>query len=258
MAAIGEFVHWVGLPIHLKVKKNQSFTLDRGGDDGGRNVTIYTLNQGHKNMTFSVDADGRIHMVDKPDWVLDAGTNNKAGVNIKTIRLSENQNIANHNRLKWKLHPDGKIESLAYPGKVLDVSKHSNGTAITLNNITGSNQTWLPTLVDKLQQDETNIKHLYDSATKKAALSLSEYARAWNAPFIMELSISGYDQCLEIPYETFSCPSNKYSTIFCVLSILLVIFASILLYNYIRQYRDTEDDISIDDVYMDDQLEYDT
>lgn len=254
MAAIGEFVNWVGLPIHLKVKQNQKFTLDRGGDTGGRNVTIYTLNPGHKNMTFSVDEDGRIHMADAPDWVLDAGTKNAAGVNIKTIQLSKNQNIANHNRLKWKLHSDGLIESLAYPGKVLDVSRHANNTAITLNNTTGSNQKWVPALVDKLY-DGSNIKGMYDSATKKSSLSLSEYARAWNAPFIMELSIEGYDSCLEIPYETFCCPTNKYDIISCILIIIIVVFALILIYLYTKRDNSTDDSEYTDIVYKDDQSE---
>ena len=247
MAAIGEFVHWVGLPIQFKSKKNQSFVMDRTSVNGN-GVNIYTNIPGHKNLTFSVDADGRIHCIDAPDWVLDAGDKNANGINVKTIQLSKNKSIENHNRLKWKLHSDGRIESLAYPGKVLDISggNMANGTPIILYTYGNSdNQKWIPVLVDKLY-DGTLFKNLYDSATKKSSLSLSEFSRAWNAPFIMELSIDGYDPCLEIPYETFCSPTNKYDTIFCVLSIMFVIFASILIYIYISRGNDISDGISVD------------
>lgn len=255
-AAIGEFVHWVGLPIHIKSKLNQKFVLDRTHENG-RNVAIWTLDPGHKNLTFSVDSDGRIHMVDTPDWVLDAGSKDADGINIKTVQLSKNPNIANHNRVKWKLHSDGRIESLAYPGKMLDISasKMENGTPVLLYHDTGNNnQRWIPVLVDKYY-DGTSFKNLYDAATKKSSLSLSEFSRAWNAPFIMELSIDGYDSCLEIPYESFRCPSNKYNLIFCILSIIFVVFASILIYDYIRRNRDTNVNVYMEDDYWDSPLE---
>lgn len=253
MAAIGEFVHWVGLPIHIRSKKNTGFVVDRGGDPGVHDIHIWVCEEGHKNMTFSVDADGRIHSVDNPDWILDAGAKNEFKVNVKTIQLSKNQNIANQNRVKWKLHKDGKIESIAYPGKFFDIldGKMVNGSKIILwKDNGGSNQRWELTLANKLY-DGSNIKGMYDSATSKSSLSLSEYARAYNAPFIMELSIEGYDSCLEIPYESFEGPSSKYSIIFCILSIMFVIFASILIYDYIRRDRYTVMDVSMEDDYWD-------
>lgn len=257
MAAIGEFVHWVGLPIHLKSKQDQRFVLDRTHDNGNT-VKIWTLEPGHKNLTFSVDADGRIHMVDNPDWVLDAGPKDENNADIKTIQLSENPDIANHNRVKWKLHSDGSIESLAYPGKMLEVtaSKMENGTPVKLYQNTGNNnQKWVPVLVDKYA-DGTAFKSMYDSATKKSSLTLSEYARAWNAPFILELSMDDYDSCLEIPYESFCGPSKKYDVIFCILSVLFVILASILLYDYIRRKRSTVNNATTDDIiYVDDRQE---
>lgn len=254
MAAIGEFVHWVGLPIQLLSKKNQNFCLDRSGVGGV--VKIWTWHKGHQNESFSVDADGRIHCIDNPDWVVDAGTNNANGANIRTIQLSKNSNIANTNRVKWKLHTDGRIESLAYPGKVMDIWQASmkDGSYVVLHSYNGgNNQQWIPVQVDKYY-DGTNFEYLYSNATKKSSLSLSEFARAWNAPFIMELSINSYDTCLETPYETFSSPSKGYDIAFCVLIILFVIFAGLLIYDYKRS-RDTDNNISIDNVYVDDRLE---
>ena len=207
---IGKFVDWVGLPIQLELKQNQQFVMDRSGKGG--NVGIWLYQPGHENLTFSVDADGRIHCVDAPDWVVDAGEKNSNGAIIKTTELSKFPKNANPDRLKWKLHDDGKIESFAYPGMVLDVSKYVKGTPVTLYEITGRNQTWMPKLVNNLY-DKTEFGNMYKHATDISELSLSDYARAWNAPFIMELSIEGYDGCLEIPYETFNAPSSKYDVI---------------------------------------------
>ena len=249
MAAIGEFVHWVGLPIQIKSKKNQSFVLDRSGTGG--NIKIWTNRPGHANHTFSVDSEGRIHCVDNPDWVIDAGNKNANSVKVNTIQLSKNKSIEHHNRLRWKLQSDGRIESLAYPGKFLDIDggTMNNGTGIILytNNGNYDNQKWIPVLVDKLY-DGKNYKALYDNATKLSSLSLSEFARAWSAPFIMELSIDGYDTCLEIPWETFQAPSSsKYNLIFCILSILFVVFASILIYDYVRRNRVMDAPVFMDD-----------
>ena len=258
MAAIGEFVHWVGLPIIFKSKQNQGFVLDRNTTEGGKNTVIWTISSGPENKVFSVDADGRIHMYDKPNWVLDAGPTNAAAIDLKTVDISKDSNIANHNRVKWKLHPDGKIESLAYPGKILDIhgAKMEKGTKVILYKDNGSAwQKWIPALIDKAA-DNTQFKTMYDSATKKSSLTLSEYARAWNAPFILELSIDGYDTCLETPYESFcACGNKKYDVIFCTLSIIVVILALILLYLYVKRSCNKIDKTSTDTVYDDDELE---
>ena len=245
MAAIGEFVHWVGLPIQLKSKKNQSFVLDRSGTGG--NVKIWTNQPGHPNLTFSVDSEGRIHCVDNPDWVIDAGSKNEDKANIYTIQLSKNKSIEHHNRLRWKLHSDGRIESIAYPGKVLDINAGTmkNGTVIILYKYGNtSNQQWIPELVNTQGKD---FKGMYNNASKLSSLSVSEFARAWSAPFIMELTIDGYDSCLETPWETFQAPSSKYSVIFCILSIIFVIFASILIYDYVRRNRDMDASVLLED-----------
>lgn len=241
-ASIGKFSSWVNKSFIIRNKHNRNLVIGASNIANNAAIVLQTYS-GSDNQVWTVQDTGRVCLSSNNGYALHAsGDDNRANVVLSNIAAaSVNANSC------WEYRSDERLRMMGTNGDVyryIDVRNGniSNGNPLQIfQGDANKDQQWV------IEKTDNSIVKRTSNISK---LSIADFKRAWDAPFIMKINISGYNSCLSVPYEPFTgCyqPRRKSHPAVAVLLIVMIIGLSIALYILHRSRRYYEYDYYIDD-----------